>query len=634
MVLESKHEHTGCCVASHSHHEHEESNVRAPVLIILSAILLAASFFIDENLVLLRCIILTAYLLCGFPVLKEAFENIIRGEVFDECFLMSLASIGALAIGEWQEAAAVMVLYQFGEYLQDKAVDTSRRSITDLMNVRPDTASVLRNGVVLKLPAEDVALGETILVKPGERIPLDSTVIEGSSSLNTAALTGESLPLEVQQGSKVLSGCVNMTGSLKLRVDKSFQASAASRILELVEEASDKKARTETFISRFARVYTPAVIAIAIAVAVFPPLFSLGTWREYFYRALNFLVISCPCALVISVPLTYFAGLGCASRNGILIKGSNYMDVLSKVEIAAFDKTGTLTKGEFSLAKLYPANGISEEKLFELAAYAEFFSNHPLAKSIMSAYSDEIDRTRVSEMQETAGHGTRCRFDERILAAGKPEYLSENGISVPDDIIDGTVICVAYDSVFQGRLLMEDREKADSSAALEDLKKLGIERTVILSGDRQSAVRQLAEKLCISDFQAELMPSEKVEYIEQLHKALKSGTLLYAGDGINDAPVLALSDVGVAMGALGTDAAMEAADVVIMGDELTRIPLAIRISRRTARVARSNIALALTIKALIMILAALGYTGLWVAVFADVGVCLLAILNALRAMNI
>ena len=622
--------HQGCgCGCSHSH----GGGKYLPERIAVSAMLLATSFFLPEKTVLWYLLIGAAYLMTGFSVLKEAVENLLHGKLFDECFLMTVASVGAIILGEWQEAAAVMILYQFGEYLQGKAVDSSRRSIKALMNVRPDRARVLRDGVVFDCPAQEVSVGAVIEVQPGERIPLDGLVIDGVSTIDQAALTGESLPIEVENGAKVLAGSVNLSGVLRLRVEKEFSDSAASRILYLAEEASEKKARTEQFITRFARIYTPAVVIFAVLLAVLPPLLGMGSWSAYIYRALDFLVISCPCALVISVPLTYFAGIGCASRNGILIKGGNYLDVLAKVETAAFDKTGTLTEGRFAVTDLLAAEGFTAEQLLELAAYGESASAHPLAQSILTAYSAEILRERLSDQHETAGKGVSCQLDGKALVVGKENFLRESGIILPNDLsVTGTAVLVGYDGRFAGSILLRDQAKADAASSLTELKELGVRHTVLLSGDREEAVQMLQKELDIAEAHGGLLPADKVARMEELRKENnRKGTILYVGDGINDAPILSLADVGISMGGLGTDAAIEAADVVLMTDSLGKIPLAIRIARKTGRVAKQNIILALGIKFAVMILAMLGQVGLWIAVFADVGVCLLAVLNSLRA---
>ncbi|MBR2482129.1 MAG: cadmium-translocating P-type ATPase [Oscillospiraceae bacterium] len=639
------HEQHGSC-SCHSHeeshgcgcgcgHSHGGGKYLLP-RIGISAALLLASFFLPQDHLLRYVLPGAAYLLTGISVLKEAGENILHGRVFDECFLMAVASLGALCLGQWQEAAAVMVLYQLGEYLQGKAVDSSRRSIKALMNVRPDSARVLQNGKLTELAAKEVAVATIIEVHPGERIPLDGVVLEGTSTVDQAALTGESLPVEVEIGDTVLAGCVNLSAVLRLRVEKEFSDSAASRILHLVEEASEKKARTEQFITRFARIYTPIVVGIAALLAVLPPLLGIGTWGDYIYRALDFLVVSCPCALVISVPLTYFAGLGCASRNGVLVKGGNYLDVLARVETAAFDKTGTLTEGRFAVTELLAAEGHTADALLELAAYGESASTHPLTKSILAAYAGDILHERLSQQSEIAGSGVSCLLDGKCLLVGKEKLLTDNGIVLPKDYsAKGTAVLVGYDGSFVGTLLLRDQAKADAAASLAELKELGVSHTVLLSGDREDAVLSLQAELGMTDAHGRLLPADKVAEMERLcSDESRKGTILYAGDGINDAPVLSLADVGVAMGGLGTDAAMEAADVVIMGDALSKIPLAIRIARKTGRVAKQNIIFALAVKLAVMLLATLGQVGLWVAVFADVGVCLLAVLNSLRASRI
>lgn len=555
------------------------------------------------------------------------------GKLFDERFLMTVAVLGALCLGEWQEALAVVLLYQLGEYLQDKAVDSSRRSIKALMNVRPDRARVLQSGTTTEVAAESVSIGAVIEVRPGERIPLDGLVLDGESSIDQAALTGESIPFDVKNGDHVFAGSVNLSGVLHLRVEKAFSDSAASRILHLVEEASEKKAKTEQFITRFARIYTPIVVVLAILLAVLPPLFGMGPWKDYIYRGLDFLVISCPCALVISVPLTYFAGLGCASRNGILVKGGNYLDVLAKVETAAFDKTGTLTEGRFTVTELLAEADYTDEQLLELAAYGESSSAHPLARSILSAYSKEISSDRLSQQRETAGSGISCLLDGKPLLVGKEKLLRENGIALPANFsIKGTAVLVAYDGSFVGSIILRDQARSDAASALSELQKLGVSHTVLLSGDHEDAVKALQAELGITEAHGNLLPADKLTQMERLRNAEnRKGTILYIGDGINDAPVLSMADVGVAMGGLGTDAAMEAADVVLMGDALSKLPLAVRIARKTGRIAKQNILLALSIKIAVMLIAALGHVELWAAVFADVGVCMLAVLNALRA---
>lgn len=567
-------------------------------------------------------------------MVHESHEHHERGNIFDERFLMAVACIGAVAVGEWKEAIAVIVLYLLGEYLQDQAVDRSRRSIRELMNVRPDRAEVLRDGVYVTVPAENVAIGEQIAIRPGDRIPLDGTVTEGSSELNTSALTGESTPVSVAPGDAVLAGSINESGTLFIRVDHSFAASAASRILTLVEEASEQKAQSETFITRFSRIYTPVVVVLAVLIGLIPPLMHLGAWKVFIHKALNFLVISCPCALIISVPLTYFAGLGCASRAGILVKGGNYLDVLAKARLAAFDKTGTLTEGRFSLKRIVKENGdSSEDELLCLAAHAEAGSRHPLADTVLRTYGKEPDLSRISGQKETAGMGISCIFDQKTLLVGKAQYVKEHGFTPTESNDITTSVHVAYGDRYLGALYFEDTERAEAKDALFKLKKLGIDRTVLLSGDRSSAAESIGKKLGLDEIHAELLPDEKVAWVKSIKANAPNMPLIYIGDGINDAPVLALADVGIAMGGLGSDAAMEAADVVIMGDLLDRIPLSIQIARKTLRIARENICFAIAVKLFVLLLAGFGTVALWMAVFSDVGVCMLSVLNALRAMK-
>ena len=619
---------------AHEHHEHggEEGN-RALLLVGIAGALFAAGLLTDGALSVAAY--LASYLLVGFGVLKEAAENILHGELFDENFLMALASIGAIAICEYGEAAAVMILYQLGEFLQDKAVDSSRESIRALMDIRPDTANLVENGSVRTVPASEVSVGAQIEVHAGERIPLDGVIVRGASSLDTAALTGESLPQEVTAGDQVRSGCVNLNGSLTLSVTTAFGADSASRILALVEHAEENKAEPEKFITRFARVYTPVVVALAVLLTVLPPLLGVGSFAVYLRRALNFLVISCPCALVISVPLTFFSGIGCASKNGILMKGSNHLEALARAEIAAFDKTGTLTGGKFSVSEVRAADGCSVERLLELAAYGEAQSEHPLAKSVHGAYALTLDLSRLSDVQERSGHGVSAKLDDKTLFVGKANFLLENGIEVTKgNLHDATEICVAYDGQFCGTLFLRDTPKSDAKRALSELADLGVKHTVMLTGDRQEVAEGVGREIGVGEVYAELLPEGKLTKVRELKKSLSTqGKLLYAGDGINDTPVLAEADVGIAMGGLGTDAAMEAADIVLMGDEPSKIAQAIRISRRTLQIVRENIVFSIAVKGIILLLSSLGLVQLWAAVFADVGVCMLAILNSLRALR-
>ena len=627
------HEHShGCCCGhdhghSHEHGEDEEQGVMTYVRMGLSAVgLLASIFWLEGTWQLVVCI--AAYLLAGFSVLKEAVENISHGEIFDENFLMTVASIGAFCIGKYPEAVAVMLLYEIGEWLQDKAVGSSRASIKALVNVRPDHANLVKGDEVVTVKAETVSVNDIILVRPGERVPLDGEVIEGSSTVDTSALTGESMPQEWTVGSAALAGCVNQSGLLKIKVTKPFGESSVSRIMALVEDAQDNKAQPERFITRFARVYTPVVCGIAVLVAILPPLLGMGAWSTFIHKALAFLVISCPCALVISVPLSFFSGIGCASHNGILMKGSNYLELLSKAEIAAFDKTGTLTRGEFSVTSLACADGVTEAQLLEVAACCESQSTHPLAKSILKAYGKPVDADRLTKIEELSGNGIRATLDGKTALAGKPELLE--GIAVTTQPTGTTAVYVAYGGQYLGCIGLSDTLKPDTKDAIAALRKLGLHNLTMLSGDRQATADSIAKEVGLDNAWGQLLPEEKVTHLEDLRKL---GSVVYAGDGINDAPVLAAADVGVAMGGLGSDAAMEAADVVIMTDELSRLPLAIRIARKTMAIAMQNIVFSIAIKILILALSLLTDIGLWLAVFADVGVCMLAILNSLRALH-
>ena len=636
---EHHHEHShghsyGCgCGCGHDHghsHEHggdEEQGALTYVRMGLSAVgLLASIFFLEGTWQLAVCII--AYLLAGFSVLKEAVENITHGEIFDENFLMTVASIGAFCIGKYPEAVAVMLLYEIGEWLQDKAVGSSRASIEALVNVRPDHANLVKGDEVTTVKAETVSVGDIILVRPGERVPLDGEVIEGRSSVDTSALTGESMPREWTVGSAALAGCVNQSGLLKIKVTRPFSDSSVSRIMAMVEDAQDNKAQPERFITRFARVYTPVVCGIAVLVAVIPPLLGWGSWSTFIHKALAFLVISCPCALVISVPLSFFSGIGCPSHNGILMKGSNYLELLAKAEIAAFDKTGTLTKGEFSVTEMSCADGVSQEQLLEVAAYCESQSTHPLAKSILKAYGKPVDGSRLAGIEEISGKGIRAVLDGKTALVGKAELL--DGVAFTTQTSGTTAVYVAYDGQYLGCIGLSDTLKPDTKEAISALRKLGLHNLTMLSGDRQATANSIAGEIGLDNAWGQLLPEEKVSHLEELKKL---GRVVYAGDGINDAPVLAAADVGVAMGGLGSDAAMEAADVVIMTDELSRLPLAIRIARKTMSIAKQNIVFSIAVKVLILALSLVTDMGLWLAVFADVGVCILAILNSLRALR-
>ena len=576
---------------------------------------------------------LIPYLVIGWDVLWKALRNIKNGQVFDENFLMSLATVGAFACGEYGEAVAVMLFYQVGELFQSVAVHRSRRSIAQLMDIRPDFANVEREEGLVQVDPEEVQVGELILVKPGERVPLDGTVEEGTSALDTAALTGESLPRDVGVGDEVVSGCVNLSGALRVRVKKPYGQSTVARILDLVENSSAKKARSEQFITRFARVYTPAVVVAAVVLAVLPPVLGFGTWNMWFTRALNFLVVSCPCALVISIPLSFFGGIGGASRRGILVKGGNYLETLARTQTVVFDKTGTLTQGKFSVTQILP-QGMEEGELLEKAALAEGYSTHPISQAIRRQ-AGELDLSRLGEVEELAGMGVRAQVDGRAVLAGNRKLMAHFAISLPqgEDPV-GTVVHVAVDGVYAGCLVIADQVKPGAAEALEQLKKTGVSRTVMLTGDAPQVGEAVGRALGLDQVHAGLLPGDKVEWVERLLAEKAPGTALaFVGDGINDAPVLSRADVGVAMGAMGSDAAIEAADVVLMDDDLSKLPQAVAIARKTLRVVKENTIFAIGIKLAVLVLSAFGLVGLWWAVFADVGVSVLAILNASRMLR-
>ena len=575
---------------------------------------------------------LSAYFLAGYDVLSKAVGGIFRGQLLDENFLMAVATVGAIAIGDYAEAAAVMVLYQTGEWFQGYAVGKSRNSISDLLQLCPDEAIVLRDGESISVMPEDVSVGETIVVKAGEKIPLDGTVISGTSSLNTSALTGESLPRDIQPGDQVISGCVNLSGVLHIRVDKEYADSTVSQILEMVENAADRKSRTESFITRFAKVYTPAVCIGALLLFLIPVLFLNGNIRDWAHRALSFLVVSCPCALVISVPLSYFGGIGAASRCGILMKGSNELEALSQVHTIAMDKTGTLTKGCFEVKSIHPV-AIDEKSLLHMIASAEQHSNHPISRSVC-AYTDASDYETVENIQEIAGQGILCHYQGKLLAVGNERLMIAQGVTPDVSPHSGTIIHAALDHQYMGCLTIADTLKENAKDVLRLLRKLGIEKTVMLTGDNQHHAEVIAEMLDIDQVYANLLPGDKVLCLENLIAKSASGTkVAYIGDGINDAPVLMRADIGIAMGAMGSDAAVEAADIVLMDDNLGKMATAIQISRKTTRIARQNILFALAIKALVLLLAAFGHTQMWLAIVADVGVSVLAILNAMRTLQ-
>ena len=583
-------------------------------------------------------IFLGAYVIAGGDVLLRALRNIFRGQVLDENFLMSIATIGAFVVGEYLEGVAVMIFYQIGELFQDYAVGKSRASISDLMDIRPDYANVKRGDEILKVDPYDVELGETIVIRPGERVPLDGVVVDGHSMLDTSALTGESVPRDIEPGSEVLSGCINTNGLLTVTVTKDFEESTVSKILDMVENASSKKAKAENFITKFAKYYTPIVVISAVLLAVIPPMIlGIGNgaiWMDWVTRALSFLVISCPCALVISVPLGFFGGIGGASRAGVLVKGSNYLEAMAKTEIVVFDKTGTLTKGTFSVTDIQPSGGMSSEALLDLTAHAESNSSHPISLSLQKAYGKVIDPQRVGHIEEVAGHGVKAQVDGKSVLAGNAKLMEQAGISCTKSDAVGTVVHVAVDGVYEGYLVISDEIKPDSAQAIVDLKRSGIRKTVMLTGDNRDTAELVAKQLQLDEVYAELLPVDKVERMEELLKEKSSkGKLVFVGDGINDAPVLARADIGVAMGGLGSDAAIEAADIVIMTDEPSKLATVMRIAKKTLAIVTQNIVFAMGVKIITLVLGACGIANLWIAVFADVGVAILAILNSIRALR-
>ena len=602
--------------------------------IIIAAVLFAAGSLLPLGPTVEMGIFLVCYAVIGWDIVWKAVTNILHGQVFDENFLMTIATIGALILGEHSEGVAVMLFYQVGEWFQSYAVSKSRKSIASLMDIRPDYANVERNGKLEQVDPDEVNIGDTIVVKPGERVPLDGKIIKGTSALDTSALTGESMPRDVEPGMEVISGCINQTGILTIQTTKKYGESTVAKILDLVENASDKKGKTENFISRFARYYTPIVVFAAIALAILPPLVTGQPFSVWIYRALTFLVISCPCALVISIPLSFFGGIGGASKIGVLVKGSNYLESLAHTEVVVFDKTGTLTKGSFAVSQI-KAIDMKEEQLLELAAYAEDYSNHPISQSIQKAYGKKIDNSRISDVQEIAGHGVRAVIDGKTVLAGNAKLMNRENIAyTPSDAI-GTVIYLACNGKYAGYIVIEDEVKADAPAAIRALKEVGVRKTVMLTGDADAVGKKVAQKLGLDQAYTELLPADKVDRVEaMLKQTSEKGKLVFVGDGINDAPVLARADVGIAMGGLGSDAAIEAADVVLMTDEPSKISAVVRIARKTIRIANENIVFALGVKLLVLILGATGYANMWAAVFADVGVSVIAILNAIRAMRV
>ena len=601
--------------------------------VLASAVLFAVALLLPTEGWLRLFTFLIPYAVIAWDVLWRAVRNIAHGQVFDENFLMSLATVGALATGEYPEAVFVMLFYQVGELFQSYAVDQSRKSITSLMDIRPDYANIEVDGQLRQVDPEDVAVGDTIVIKAGERIPLDGVVLEGTSNVDTAALTGESLPREAQPGDDVISGCVNLSGLLRVRVTKAFEESTVAKILDLVENSSSKKAKAENFITKFARYYTPAVVLAAVALALLPHLFTSIQWVDSIQRALNFLVVSCPCALVISVPLSFFGGIGGASKNGILVKGGNYLEVLAKTELVVFDKTGTLTRGVFNVTAIHPDH-CGEAQLLELAALAESYSDHPISRSLKEAYGKELDASRVSNVEELSGRGVRATVDGRQICAGNDKLMEDIGVSWHPCHRVGTTVHVASDGVYLGHIVISDEVKPDAKEAITALKACGVRRTVMLTGDAKAVGESVAQELGLDEVHTQLLPADKVTRVEALlGEVSPKGALAFVGDGINDAPVLSRADIGIAMGGLGSDAAIEAADIVLMDDKPSKLADAIRIARRTLAIVRQNIVFALAVKFLVLALSAAGVANMWEAVFADVGVSVIAILNAMRALK-
>ena len=633
----------GCCHEEHQHahenhvheeHSHEHGGFDKKEIITFSIGILfyiAALLLRDKTRYEIVPFIIS-YLIVGGEVILTALKNIKKGEIFDENFLMAIATIGAFAIGEYPEAVAVMIFYGIGEMFQGYAVNKSRKSISSLMDIRPDYANILIDNSEKRVSPEEVKINDIILVKPGEKIPLDGIVIEGEAAIDTAALTGESFPREVSKGSEVLSGSINKNSPIKIKVTKSFGESTVAKILQLVENAGNKKAKTEKFITKFARYYTPVVVFAALIIAIIPPVLGIGQFSEWLYRALIFLVVSCPCALVVSIPLGFFGGIGAASKKGILIKGGNYLEALKDVDKVIFDKTGTLTKGIFKVTEINPVEGFSKDELLECAAYAESYSSHPIAESIRKAYNKDINKELIKDYNEIAGKGISVSIDDKKVLAGNSELMKVNNITVPRESAMGTIINVAIDNQYIGYILISDEIKEDSKKAIIELKNSGIKKTIMLTGDNNSVAEEVGRTLNIDEVYSQLLPYDKVEKVETLLKD-NSGKVIFVGDGINDAPVLARADVGIAMGGVGSDAAIEAADIVIMTDEPSKIAEAIKISKKTSSVVTQNIVFALGIKVLVMILATIGLGNMWEAVFADVGVTLIAVLNTMRILK-
>ena len=623
---------------------------RIIVALVIFAVIFAAEHLLPleawlgraNSVYLLFVLYLVPYLIAGHDVLARAVGNIKSGQVFDENFLMAVATIGAFAMIAFPDAepsmaegCAVMLFYQVGELFQSYAVGKSRKSIAAMMDIAPDYANMERDGELVQVDPSEVAVGDIIVIKPGERVPIDGTVVDGISQLDTAALTGESIPRHVEAGADIISGCVNMTGVLRVRTTKPFGESTVNRILELVENAAEKKAKTENFITRFARYYTPAVTGLALLLAVVPPLLGMGPWSDWVLRGLTFLVVSCPCALVISVPLSFFGGIGGASKLGVLVKGSNYLEALAKVDTVVFDKTGTLTNGTFNVVAVHTEENVDPDYLLSYAAYAESYSDHPIAVSVQQAYTGDIDQERIREVREEAGHGVVATIDEHVVLVGNNKLMDAHGSSYHDCELTGTILHVSIDGVYAGHIVIADVVKDDAAETIESLHAAGVRKTVMLTGDRAEVAQAVAEKLGIDEFHAQLLPADKVAQVERLLAEKHPGAnLAFVGDGINDAPVLTRADVGIAMGAMGSDAAIEAADVVLMDDKPSNISRAIRLARRTMGIVWQNIVFALGVKLVVLVLAAVGIANMWLAVFADVGVAILAILNAMRCMNV
>ena len=615
--------------------------------IIVSAVLMVALHFVPVTGLVRFALYMVPYFIVGYDILWKAVLGIWNRQVFDENFLMAVATVGAIVIGltdsgDYTEAIAVMLFYQIGELFQSYAVGRSRKNISELMDIRPDYANIEVDGQLEQVDPDEVEVGSIIIVQPGEKVPIDGIVVEGRSTLNTAALTGESLPREVEEGGEIISGCINLTGLLKIRTTKEFGESTVSKILDLVENASSRKSKSEAFISKFAKVYTPAVCYSAVALALLPPLtrqFLMGLtpdWADWFYRALTFLVISCPCALVISIPLSFFAGIGGASNQGVLVKGSNYLETLAQTRTLVFDKTGTLTEGVFEVTRITPAEGFEEGRLLELAALAESASSHPISKSLQKAYGQELDRSRVGQVEERSGAGVVAEVDGKSVAAGNDKLMNQLGVAFQESDEPGTVVHISVDGVYAGQILIADRIKPGAAEAISQLRSAGVRRMVMLTGDHRSVAEKVAKELGIDEYYSELLPADKVTKVEELlaERSNDRDKLAFVGDGINDAPVLSRADIGIAMGAMGSDAAIEAADIVLMNDDPDDIARAIHLARRTMGIVWQNIVFALGVKFAVLVLAAFGIANMWMAVFADVGVAVIAILNAMRAMNV